>query len=275
MTDTMAPQADEAPSGYKTEFLCTVPGCLRSIPGNGLATESGRQAHERQTHKADGSNPAQLISNDPELTAAERKLATELQSALTVPTLLLMLANPIDGMIVMKGTPKLVAALILCGRKSPQLKKMLVFMTEATAWVQLGTAVAAIVCPILDNHHVVSIPTMTVADVLGGEAPLPSTGTVHAPARPAPRPMPGNAPPPGTPVPNRASDAMGPLSGVAIPDPVTGMNRAARRAAEGGGMGDLLPGIESLMTTMGISREDLEATAANLFSENIDGGLRE
>lgn len=237
MSDTLL-QNDEAPAGYKVEFLCTVQGCPRAVPGNGLATEAGRIAHQR-THKDAGSAPEQIISNDPELTAAEKKLATELQGAMVGPTLLLLMANPTDGMIVMKGSPKLIAALILCARKSKQLKAMLVFMTEATAWVQLGTAVAAIVCPILDNHHIVSIPTLTVADVLGGEAPV-VTPNVRVPARsaPAPRPMPGNS----TPVPNRAADQMGPLisvsgvvSNAAVPDPVTGLNRAARRAAEGGG----------------------------------------
>jgi hypothetical protein len=273
VTDTYT-QSDEAPSGYKTEFLCTIPACLRGVGGNGFATDKGRLMHERTTHSSTGSAPEAIIANDVELTAAEKKLATELTAAMTGPTLLLMLANPIDGMIVMHGTPKLVAALILCARKSKQLKAMLVFMTEATAWVQLGTAVAAIVCPILDNHHIVSIPTMTVADVLGPDAPTSSVGTVRAPARPAPQPMPGNqprysetsrSPSPGTPVPNRASDMMG---GLAIPDLGGGMNRAARRAAEGGG-DEIPPGVAQMMTAFGVTEEDLEAAAKMIAGGSI------
>lgn len=259
MTDTLL-QNDLPPEGGGYEFLCTIAGCPKGQPGNGLKTEAGRMAHERGAHKATGPDPDGVITTaDINLTATERKLALELETALIGPELILMMINATDGLIVLQGMPKLVTALVLCARKSKELKKALIFLTQAGVWVQLGSALAAIICPILDNHNIVSIPTLRVQDVLKGDIPVARTGDE---VKTAARPAPPNGPAGATVRPIRSADAIGPLTGI-MPDPPAGMNRAARRAVEGGG--DIPPQAQALMDQFGVSAEDLTSAMEQFF----------
>ena len=257
----MAP--DEAPPGYADGLTCSTCGFVAK-------TTTGLASHVRNKHGTNADNngygPDPLnFGGTVELTATERKLARDLETVLAMPTMAmfaLSITNPsigTDARIIMEGTPKLVESLIVAARRAPKLRRFLHTVVEGSAWLGVGTAALAIVGPILDNHGVVSIPTLRVSDKLGG--------AVHeTPATQAPRPSGSPAPASGPPPAARPVETVRFPPGV-IPDTLAGMNRAARRAVEHDPSvrSVMPPGLTDLAAGLGVSESELEEMAKQAF----------
>ena len=259
MTDTLTRDpmaADAPPEGYAT----ACPAC-GATAGKGGKAFSSEQAVAQHLRTCGGVPPEGGSTPVLELTAAEKKLVVELKQATAMPVMLLMAINMTDGLLVINGEEQLFETLVLASRKNKKLKEFLSSVVEGVIWLALGTAVANIVLPILDNHGILSVPTMRVSDKLGGGGLGGSTtGTPPtAPAGGTPPPSPAGPPGPRGPAGGAGAGLRLPPNS-AIPDMRAGVNRAARRAVEPDGP-SIPPDLRAIMEREGISESDLDDVA--------------
>lgn len=237
MTDTLMAD-DIAPEGL---------GYFCDICGYEGKTARGVTMHKRTHGPAEPDDKTFADTLSP----AETKLVHDLELCISMPTLMLMVANQVDGMLVMQGSPELCKQLVLLARKNKKLKRFLLMVIESAIWLGLATAVANIALPIMDNHGILSIPTFRVADKLGGQAARPSS---------PPAPSTGGGAPTA---PRQPSAGGGGIVADAGGYGGPGMNRAARRAVETD-PGPMPPGISSLLDKLGMTPEEAMEQARQL-----------
>jgi hypothetical protein len=179
------------------ELNCEKCGVL--IEWAGVGRKPKYCVDHRQKQAADKVTPTsrRKVSTQKSLEALRAELTQTLQGA----GALLLAVDRYDGLVVIQGAPKLVDALISLAEINPSFRKFLESGTKSVVWMQLGTAVAAMVVPILAHHAMVPVDEVTAYQLFHG--PIPD-GVLNEPTRPEPKPEP--VPPTPTPKPEPSQE---------------------------------------------------------------------
>jgi hypothetical protein len=98
-------------------------------------------------------------------------LRLELLQTLQGAGAMLMAVDKFDGLVIVQGSPKLVDALISMAEVNPQFRKFLESGTKSVVWLQLGTALAAIVVPIAAHHRMLPLNERGAYELFHGQLP--------------------------------------------------------------------------------------------------------
>lgn len=178
------------------ELNCEKCGVL--IEWAGVGRKPKYCVDHRQKQSGDKVTPTsrRKVSTQKSLEVLRAELTQTLQGA----GALLLAVDRYDGLVVIQGAPKLVDAFISLAEINPSFRKFLEGGAKSVVWMQLGTAVAAMLVPILAHHAMVPVDEVTAYQLFHG--PIPD-GVIGEPARPEPtRPEPTPAPAPVEPEPS-------------------------------------------------------------------------
>lgn len=171
-----------------SEHTCRVCGVALDYAGTGrrpTLCEDHKEPSKRKDRAPSSRNGRAVKATTAKTNAA---LRADLLDLLNGAGAMLLMVDQFDGAVMINGAPKLADALVALADQNPAFRRWLTNGAQSVTWIQLGTAVAAIVVPIAAHHGMLPVDERAAFRLFYPQfqpAPEPAPAPAPAAAEPA------------------------------------------------------------------------------------------